>query len=47
MSKNQFQWIIAIIALTIMIIVVDYFVEKHHTDIAIHLKINPGRIINK
>lgn len=47
MKKNQFQWIIAIVALTIMIILVDYFVEKHHTDIALHLKINAGRLIKK
>lgn len=47
MSKNQFQWITAIVALTIMIIIVDYFVEKHHTDIALHLKINTDKLINK
>lgn len=40
MSKNQFQWIIAIVLLTVTIIVLDYFVEKRHADIALHNKSN-------
>ena len=40
MSKNQFQWIIAIVLLTLSIIIIDYLVERKHAEIALHNKGN-------
>lgn len=46
-SKNQLQWIIAIVLLTLTIIVLDYFVEKRHADTALHNKSTVQQVYKK